>query len=212
MTARNSDVPEPRAEHPFFHTMVLMGSALALGCGGMSEGPAATHNGTGGTGAGRGSGGSGGSGTAAAGASGGSGAVGGTGIVLDGGPGSGGTGGTGSSGSACAATQWNCDPESVYCSGRGFQLPNGCPCDDTRPDSAESCGPGESFVCRQADSDAEGRTLATPVPFGCACVPTPANCETACDGMSLGSGSCVTSTSSKGVESILCGCAPIVLR
>ena len=113
--------------HRFFHTMVVMGSALALGCGGMSNAdePERTARG----GAGGGGGGSGGTGSGGAGSTGGSGGTGGTGILIM--PG-------GNAGQppvepgpfTCSPAQWQCDPYEA-CDGEGFRLPESC----TRTDS-----------------------------------------------------------------------------
>jgi hypothetical protein len=196
--------------HRLFHAMVLMGGSLALGCGGMSNETA--DDGVGGSGGSPGSG-----GTASTGA---------------GGTGNGGSGGSGLSGSAgtisiptagttsmppdppnCPATQWDCGETGLYCWSDTYQLPDGtgCECDETRPVSASDCAPGNAFVCHAGGRNADGQALPQVVPFGCACVPDTAGCDTECNDVAPSSGTC-TEIIGPNVSSALCNCAVVVLR
>jgi len=216
----NHDDPAPRAAHPFFHTMVVMGSALAFGCGGLSGsdksdgepggGTGGTTGGTGGTTAGTGGSSFGGTATAGTGGSGGSG---GSEIIIA-------TGGTGNvpvtpGPFPCAPETWTCNSY-PSCAGRDYVLPNDCKCDGTRPASAEDCAADQSFVCRQAGSNASYQSFTEPVAFNCSCLPSGQSCEALCDqafGDQGGApGSCLSTTTDKGTDSVLCGCAQIVLR
>jgi hypothetical protein len=232
------DPAPPRVPHPFFHTMVMMGSALALGCGGISgskpsdddagggtgtggtsggtAGTRSTTGGTGGTtgGAGGTTGGAGGTTGGTAGTTGGTATAGtgGTSIVI-------GTGGTGNvlvtpGPFSCAPETWRCNtPPS--CAGRDYVLPSDCMCDGSHPASAADCAPDQSFVCRQAGYNESYQPFTEPVPFSCACVPGGQSCEATCDqafGDQGGPGNCVSTTTGPGTPSVLCGCAQIVLR
>jgi hypothetical protein len=196
----NHDDPDPpRVPHPFFHTMVMMGSALALGCGGLSESKSSDDDTTAGTG------GSSVGGMATAGAGGG-------GIAV-------GTGGTGNAPVTpgpfpCASETLSCKTPPP-CAGGNLVLPNDCTCDGTRPASAEACAAGQSFVCRQARSNESYQPFTEPVPFSCSCMPTGLSCEALCDeafGSQAGQGTCLSATTAQGKESVLCGCGRIGLR
>jgi hypothetical protein len=202
---------EADGRHRFFHTMVVMGGALALGCGGMSNHTDST--GSGGSGS-AGSGGSGGKAPSGAGA---------------GGTGTGGTGGApppviiepvGGAGQgpvqppvfACSPAELVCSITYPACDGSGFSLPNDCRCDETRPVSPAECDEGESLVCRQAVSDANGTPFTTPVPFDCQCMPNQMYCGLACDMAFPDRGDCVEEQVGENGKTILCNCAVIVLR
>ena len=220
----HDDPAPPRVPHPFFHTMVMMGSALALGCGGLSGsktsdddagggGTGGTTGGTGGTTAGTGgtTGATGGSSVGGA-ATAGMGGSGGTVIMI-------GTGGTGNvpiepGPFPCAPETWTCNTP-PNCGGRDYLLPSDCACDDARPASAADCAADQNFVCHQAGYNESYQAFTKPVPFSCSCVPSGQNCEEICDqvyGSQAGQGSCRSETTGAGADSILCGCAPIVLR
>ena len=208
----------------FFRTLVLMGSSVALSCGGVTEatgtggspgsggGPSGGGNGTGG--------GSGGSGTGSGGTGGGALTLGSGGgiIILD--PGTGGWDGWNGYGGAfptdCPTTQLSCSPQSVSnCSVQGFGffvLPGNCECDSDLPASAEDCDAGEDFVCLGAAEDAAGRRFDPPIPYACACVPglegtacsehCPATAEVCSNPGEL----------SEDLEAFLCGCALTILK
>lgn len=227
----DDELERPWAPHPFFHTMVVMGSALALACGGMSEGTAARPGGTGDAaggneGSGAASDGMGGT-TASAGgsrataASGGGagtaqGASGGA-VASTGGsaaaPGSGGAGGSGIGGEliggaggtagalACAPAQWSC---TLTCNVLSSPSATDCHCDETQPKTEADCAVDQSFACVQADAE-------TRAGIDCHCVPKQADCGSTCSGaFGEGRGHCLDSTSSG--SSVLCGCAIIVLK
>lgn len=226
----NHDDPAPRGPHPFFHTMVVMGSALALGCGGLSDskpseddasgaGTAGTTGGTGGTR--NTTGGTGGT------ASGTGGTAAGTGGSSVGGTATGGSGGsqiivgTGGTGNVlvtpgpfpCAPETWTCKSD-PFCAGRDYYLPKDCTCDEARPASAAACPPAQTFVCRQAQYAESGQRFTEPVPFSCACLPSNESCNAVCDDAFgyQGQGTCLSATTGNGTQSVLCGCAQIVLR
>jgi hypothetical protein len=223
----HDDPAPPRVPHPFFHTMVMMGSALALGCGGLS-GSKSSDDDTGGGGTGGTTGGTGGTrnttgGTGGTTAGTGPSSVGGT--ATAGTAGSGGTGisiGTGGTGNVpvtpgpfpCAPETWTCK-NAPSCAGTDYLLPDDCTCDGTRPGSADACAAEQSFVCRQARYSESYQPFTEPVPFSCSCMPSGPSCEVLCDaafGSQGGQGSCLSATTAKGKESVLCGCAQIVLR
>ena len=206
---KKSPRPDRGAPHRFFHSMVLMGGSLALGCGGIAttdgsgnadpSGTAGSGTELGGSGAATsgevvGSGTVEGSGGAigAGGAVGTAGSSGAGGIVATGGTtttlpaGSGGSigvaGSTGSGGSAtelppCPSGQWACS-EPTYRPGLdGWQIPQGCTCNASRPASSTACKEGERRVCAWGSALPDGTKTSEPVPFNCGCValPLPAN-------------------------------------
>lgn len=216
--------------------MVLMGSALALHCGGMSVRRVGDQEGTGGTGdsdsgatggAGAVAGtsphpGSGGTGTgggipvgsggsaAASGGTGGSTQVGGTGGSFHAGSGGGSGMASGTAGvpsvRECPTSQWNCNP--LTCEGTQYAMPEHCQCDAELPKSVEECEPGEVFVCHAGGSTPEGTPT---VLFGCSCMTPAADCYATCHLFAPEAG-CLSESQSPGMHSILCGCAFVSLR
>jgi hypothetical protein len=191
------------SQHRFFHTMVVMGSALALGCGGMSNTDEPERTTSGGSGGG-GSGGSGGRGS-----TGGSAGTGGAGSILINPGGSAGQAPVEPGPFTCTPAQWECSTY-VDCSGEGFRLPESCTCDTSRPQVPSDCPSGQTIACRKAVARADGRPFTEVVPFQCSCVPTASTCDTACDHAFPDTGTC-DQVDSAG-RSVLCGCAVIVLR
>jgi len=204
----------------FFKTMVLMGSSLALGCGGMVN-EAAAGAGAGGQSALGGTGGTGtsmGGSTSAEGGSGGS-SVGGTGGSS---AGTGGVAGTGGAVSAtCPPDQWVCDPIPQCESSYGYSLPTYCRCDETRPLSGDDCASGRR-VCLTATAEADGTQLDEAIPFACTCASDPTSCSDSCrDAYTDGDGHwCFTDiypTTGRvpvppGSDDLLCGCSFVYLR
>jgi hypothetical protein len=213
----HDDPAPPRVPHPFFHTMVMMGSALALGCGGLSGSKSgdddAGGGGTGGTtgGTGNATGGSGGTQNTTGGTGG---TTAGTGGSSVGGTATAGTGGsrimvgTGGTGNVpvtpgpfpCAPETWTCK-SAPSCAGTDYVLPSDCTCDGTRPASADACPAEQSFVCRQARYNESYQPFTEPVPFSCSCMPGGVSCEVLCDeafGNQGGQGSCLSATNAKG--------------
>lgn len=211
----------------FFRTMVLMGSSVAVSCGGMT--------GADGSGGAPGSGGSD-DGTGGADASSG-GSTPGTGGALTGGgglviqpPGGGGstggsTGGFTGFGGAypedCPTTQLSCPSTQPYdCSSFDYThlaLSGSCVCNEARPKSQADCDEGEVLVCLSATEAADGRQLDPVVPISCECVPEPQypSCYDACNDHS-GSGS-PSHCNAPGevlpdLDAYLCGCAIPVLK
>lgn len=207
-----------------FHSIVLMGSGLALGCGGVARIEA-------------GGGAAGSVSTTQGGASSGSASIGGS-------PGIAGTGsiisvggtlsyagaigiggalniaGSGAGGGTiagfinplpCSPTQWSCTNLQWNCEfGYGVTPGEDCQCDSTRPAQASDCKPGQSFVCLQVSQNALGEPITPIVPFECSCQPTAADCYTACNNAFPNSeAGCYLDEA----NAIQCGCvAPVVLK
>jgi hypothetical protein len=201
------------ARHPFFHTMVVMGGALALGCGGISSQvePERTGSGGGGGGAGGGGGGSGGSGGAAPGGLAGMGGASGSGsvVIIQGGAGQ---GPVEPGPFTCSPAQWQCSSGYSACHDSGYRLPTDCACDETRPLEPGDCDDGEAFVCLRAVANETGRPFSEDVPFQCTCVPEQSSCELECDLAARTYGNCMEEIGEGSEKSVLCGCAVIVLR
>jgi len=189
-----------------FNSIVLMGSGLALGCGGVAAVPGS---------------GAGGSSTASQGGSGsnsagGPSAAGAGGELISTHPGGApGTAGSGGSAGApdkplpCPPSQWTCATDQAECTIKGgFALGSSCKCDLHRPATAADCAPGQSFVCIEATRDAHGNPLLDHTPYECSCRPAAESCNAACDdaygaarfGCYFGSGS-----------DILCHCETAVI-
>jgi hypothetical protein len=194
----SAECPFDARTHRFFRAMVLMGSGIALGCGGMSESNTANQA-TGGTSAqgGTGAGSTGGTGGTSSSTGGDISPAGGTGGTINptGGTGgtispAGGTGGTGTSGStsgststgggsACPPSQWSCATTPQCADGLNYELPANCTCDLTRPLAGSECSSG-ARACLEATVSPDGTPLAQPVPFECSCAPDPTSCATSC--------------------------------
>jgi len=143
------------SEHPLFRVLVLMGSSLALGCGG-----SAIMDGSG--------------------ANGGAPAAGGT---AQGGAAHGGGGANALGGSAgdadCPPAQWECSALGATCSYyiQSSSKPAGCVCDRQRPRSVADCGQGENLLCLSAYREQfypEPQSWDGTLHVQCACVPGPA--------------------------------------
>jgi hypothetical protein len=198
-----SEVRSERVQRGFFHSMVVMGGAIAVGCGGISSGEGRV---SGGSGSGSGGGGGGGSGGGA--------------------PPNGGTSGSppvimvGGAGQApvepgpfaCSPAQIACSTAYSACHRGGFQLPDDCFCDDDRPLSPADCSAGERFVCKRALANASGTPFTAEVKFDCLCVPDGLDCLTTCSSTYGSPASCFGEESGPNGTSLLCGCAVIVLR
>ncbi len=197
--------------HRLFAAIVLMGTGLVVGCGGMAEGER--------PGGGNGSAGNGQSGSGAAAGPNGSGAS------VSSGTGGSTTSSTGGSAPdimletggvaagpvtpgpfSCPPQQWTCAERQCDYSHNGWPLQDDCDCDPGRPLQASDCKAGEVFVCLNATSTADGRPLTEAVLMSCTCVPkTVYGCSDACgkafDRRDL---SCRVSEDELGVA---CGCA-----
>jgi hypothetical protein len=203
--------------HRFFRAMVLMGSSLAVGCGGQTiqESSSSSNGGSGGSAGPKGESGSGGKG----GQSGAGTITGSSGTLVVTVPGTGGSGPiTVDPGPfACSPAQWDCSATMVSCdyrTGVGFTLPDGCRCDEARPKSPTDCAPGTTFVCRNATILSGGQILSQSVPFECTCTPRMSNCYEMCDKafQPFAGFTCVGGPSDAGLDAILCGCAPVLLK
>src|SRR6478735_284496 len=138
--------------HRLFAAIVLMGTGLTLGCGGVAESnqQVDTVKGNGGGGSASGSG----TGTTTT--------IGGSGGLAVGGSdpdsititlsGSGGVdpGPVTPGPFECPPQRWTCAPETEACglAGEGWALPDDCACDATRPEQASDCGANQVFLCR----------------------------------------------------------------
>jgi hypothetical protein len=214
MSQNSSDL----SRHRFFRTMVVMGSGLALGCGGASEKDANPGGGDGGSTSTGGSSNTGGSSTSSGGSSNSGGTAGAGGTLSLGGAGSGGTAGTANGGAGgaivptpnCPTTQWT-SPDYPQCAGPGdgLVLPANSVCDLTRPKSASDCGSAEIFACLKATGYADGTALSEPKPYACECVPDSESCRDECGELYSSDATCHEGDDP---TSILCGCAIIVLK
>jgi len=201
---------EQPTPHRLFAAIVLMGTGLAAGCGGMAErDPEASSGGEPGTGAvGTGRAGSS-AGTAATTRAGGS--------TLD-------LGGSGTSEperaptvdpaslgpASCPPQQWSCLHNECYSAG-SWLLPKDCSCDLSRPRSADDCGEGLVFLCRKASLDSDSRPLTRPVDYDCVCAPkSEQGCVAECrDAYVRGDLSCEPTEDKLGTS---CACAVIYLK
>jgi hypothetical protein len=220
MNAKRSESP---ASNRMFHTIVLMGSGLALSCGGVakiepggdSEVAGASNTAV----SGGSSNASGGSGNSIAGASalGGNVGIGGTGVIIIGPGGAGGSAASAGAAGApvmpnCPFSQWDCTNSTTagYCNYNGvygLEIGSDCFCNSNRPQSAKDCASGFTFTC--LDGVQSGAT--TDTPFQCTCAPTPTDgylCE-ACGSGYDADYSCQNQTAP---EPVLCGCAIVVLK
>jgi hypothetical protein len=200
-----------------FRTIVLMGSSMALSCGGAAAENAPTNSTGGAGGSGNvanagssagstsggsptGDGGNGGGGFAGSGIS-----LGGTFSVM-GGATSGGAGGGGAVGPTdCSPSQWSCAEPSQCLYETGNQ-PTGCTCDPTRPATPAECKAGSAFTCLRTTA-IDG----TPSGFKCSCETGP-DCNAQCSaafGQIPGSYECDMGTL---LDTTLCGCAIIFLK
>jgi hypothetical protein len=215
-------------QNKMFRSIVLMGSGLAFGCGGVAKvegggaggSSAASHGGTTGASSSAGSGVvTGAAGTLVFGSGGTTGQAGGSnvgGSISVGFGGSGpitGNGGTaGVSSLPCPPSQWACAGQETDCQlQNSIALPtSNCKCDGSRPAQASNCKPGQSFVCLSANRDASGQGIYPPIPFECSCQATTSDCASACDA-TFGNGA--LNCYFDDVNSILCDCyAPVVLK
>lgn len=182
-----------------FRTLVLMGSSLALGCGGVAERSAGEGSGSGGV---TGSGGT---------------HLGSGGVPMPDEPMS--TGGLPTLVPGpfdCEPAQLTCTMVSDYCYRNdqldmsGVQLPDSCVCDGEKPLSVEDCAEGEIFVCRRAVLDSLQRRFDRTVDFDCRCVADEAECSEACEW------GCTSPDSAGGAGPTapprLCSCALPILR
>jgi hypothetical protein len=197
--------------HRFFHAMVLMGSSIALGCGGeTSQNPADTAaGGTDASTAGSSGASSPSSGGAGASDSTTGGAAGTTGggyptIRVDGGGGS-----PPVAVFPCETQQLECPR--ADCTPAGYLIADDCKCNPERPRSALDCAANEIFVCRDAQGTEDGRGLPnSAAPFECECRLPESDCRLTCANAYGVTGS-TCSVGPNGAD-LLCGCAIVFLR
>lgn len=214
-----------KRQSAMFRSIVMMGSGLALSCGGVAQEAPHSNPADGGSGsAGKPSTST--AGSASLGVGGttgasGSGSAGGLSVGLSGATSVGvaGAGGTsnaaGASGSGsgsggapldCPTTQWTCaGPDS--CEYETGWTPVNCKCDPNRPRSPLNCAPGQTFTCLGARF-ASGAWYG----FECSCVPSSSTSGCTCDdafGTSQGHVQCAD----EAIPQItLCGCAVVLLK
>ena len=197
--------------HRLFAAIVLMGSNLAFGCGGMSEsdrhvgGGGPTNVSNGGSGGGTSSGNGASAGTDATTTPGGATTTtGGMPIniglpdpvpeAVEPGP------------FACPPQQWSCASTLCDYSYSGWSLPEACACDPKRPRDAGDCAAGEVFVCQKVTSNGDGRPFTKPVKLSCSCVEkTMSFCNAECNA-AFGNRD-LRCEGSDDELSALCGCA-----
>jgi hypothetical protein len=204
---------DEKSQHRLFAAIVLMGSGLAAGCGGISEGEGPLST------AGRPSVAGGGTTSESSGASdsvgpatstGGSQSVGSApNIALGGAPSAPMPVEPGPF--ACPPEQWSCTSVSCDEFSGDWELPAGCPCDPKKPRSVADCEPGQVFVCQRATFSSDGRPFTKPVQLSCACVPKATYfCTTECDvAYGMPNLSCDGSLDQLSAS---CGCAVIYLK
>ncbi|MEO8904606.1 MAG: hypothetical protein ABI488_19530 [Polyangiaceae bacterium] len=178
-----------------FHSIFVMGSGLAIGCGGVAT-VDPDHGSAGASAATPGGSDNAGGVSSLGGAT----STAGTGAVLMipyGGYGGdlstgGSLGVSGAGGSAfihpvsCLPAQWTC-PTPLSCTGYegDLALGTGCKCDLTRPTRQSDCAPGLILTCADATEDAAGNRLGAPTPYECSCIAatttTTDGCNGACD-------------------------------
>jgi hypothetical protein len=203
---------DEQSPHRLFAAIVLMGTGLAVGCGGISEtqGPLGSSGRASVASAGSGStstsGGAAGVGPATStsgapnidiGAS--AGGTASTPVPIEPGP------------FLCPPQQWACVSADCDYPSAGWKLPDSCPCDPNKPLSASDCQPDQLFLCQHATANADGRVFTTPVQLSCTCVPKSTYvCRTECE-VAYGRPdlACVTSDDQL---SATCGCAVIFLK
>jgi hypothetical protein len=199
MTAFERSAGDPRDR--FFHSMVVMGSALALGCSGVSVHDASPGSEEDGVEATAGRGGSGGAPTGTAGS---------------GGTATAGTGSAGISGSGGTATS-QCPDEQYTCTGFTcyddvWTEGGRCYCDPSLPVSPADCNAGTTFVCRPTLTDRRtGAALPEPARLDCRCVPAAESCSDTCRATDPDYADGYRCTEPVRGE-ILCGCSFIYLR
>ena len=171
-----------------FHSIVLMGSGLALGCGGVAQtSPEPASGGSAGAGGAENAGGA-------------SQPIADHPIVVPPDP-------EFVNPLSCAPSQWTCVGGQTGCHNElGFALGTSCFCDPSRPAQASDCSPGEEFTCVYANRDADGHYFA-PFPYQCLCRPPEGNCSATCRA-SYGSGEFTCNSRDNG---ILCECVSVVL-
>jgi len=195
----------------FFRAMVLMGSSMALGCGGTTNRTGGSPDSAGGAGGAGGSGGSGPGGTGA----GGSGPI----FITTTTTGVGGIGSGDPGPFPCVPAQWECESTPLECSNtyNAWQLPTECACSDTRPKSAADCASGQSFVCLEG-APRDGAPDVGSVLFNCACVEADGDCGVECTAAGFSGAPYCRQVVGEGgaagapVVETLCGCAVVVLK
>lgn len=214
---------EEQTPHRLFAAIVLMGTGLAVGCGGIAERDREESSG--------GNPGTSAAGTASSNAAG-SNNVGAT--ATAGGASATSTGGgpnlniagfsqmdidvsptvePGAVGpTTCPPQQWTSTSRSEGCTGSGgFILPDDCACDLSRPRSSADCVDGLVLVCRRAVYALDNRPLTRPVDYDCVCAPKNAEgCQAECrDAYGRSDLRCAATDDALGVA---CSCAVVYLK
>lgn len=209
--------PLAKNQSRMFRTIVLMGSSLALSCGGKAgEDSPPTSGGSGGStsagglfgtsGGGASNGGSAHGGASVGGALSTAGASQGGAVGVGGSPVGGAAAVAGSGGTPdCPAAEWTCTA-SICNYDTGWQLAD-CKCDPSHPKSASDCKAGQAFVCLSTSSSAAGPAQG----FDCQCVPSNQSCAAECTSAYPGKAGQFFDCDAQ-AEPVLCGCAIVLLK
>lgn len=196
--------PDETPPHRLFAAIVMMGTGITLGCGGISQTASGqSHGGS--------SGNAGVAGGGAAGAGGGAAlSTGGSNIIII---------GTGDPEPtpvepgpfACPPARWNCPEQTCGLVANGWALPDDCQCDPLRPEHPQDCAANEIFVCRRGTSTADARPLTEDVPFDCHCVERSMySCHNECS-LAFGEQDASCDRSDDALSAV-CGCAVVFLK
>jgi hypothetical protein len=194
---------DPASRDRFFHTMVLMGGALALGCGGVSVHDPPAGAGADDLEASAGMGGSAGSAPGAAGV---------------GGAAAAGSGPAGLAGSAGSVSPRACPDEQYTCTGFScdsdlWSEQGRCYCDPSLPATPAECDAGTTFVCRPTATDPHtGVPLVQPGRVDCRCVPAGKSCSDNCRDAYTEIADGYRCDAAPESGDILCGCSFIFLK
>ncbi|HEY3255400.1 MAG TPA: hypothetical protein VGJ91_15685 [Polyangiaceae bacterium] len=191
--------------HRLFAAIVLMGTGLTLGCGGVSEREQPVGPGS----AGSGGASLGGSTSTAPDALLGGGGWGASASTIDPGIAGAPPAPVAPGPFACPPQRWSC-AQPVCARDNNWALPDDCACDPARPEQASQCAAGKVFVCRNGTFTSDGHPLTQAVPFECSCVDQLSYCAQEC---SLAYGyTDAGCDSSSGATQVVCGCAVIFLK
>ena len=210
-----------RNQSRMFRTIVVMGSGLALSCGGKaredgqasaggSSGSAAAGSPSGASGSGNANGGSSSAGSSNGGTLNIGGMLGIGGSPAGGAPTVGGATSVGGAGGtpACPPAEWTCSGPSDCGYETGWQ-PNSCKCDASHPKTSADCKLGQAFVCLSTGESASAPRHG----FDCHCVPSSSYCSAECaSAYSNLAGSSLSCDDQTVPNTVLCGCAVVILK
>jgi hypothetical protein len=129
-------------------------------------------------------------------------------------PASGGASGSAAAGAPpvpdCPMEQWACETYACESYEHRYRIPDDCHCDDTRPKSAADCAPEQTFLCRVGNGTSPDAGDTPLTIFACECVNRQSDCNDTCQSEDGVQAECLADTS--GSDTILCGCAVVVLK